>query len=156
MSEELEKSIQKKIMKWLEKFGCTVVKYPAGRFGRTGVSDLIACVRGRYFAIEVKRPGNEPTPIQANFLEKVRVSGGLAMFATSVEDVKGYLRGLGYPWNDAELKELGLPTIKDPGHWSKHDQTGDRWPGPILEGPKKTQSTLGCDNSTNSIISGAL
>lgn len=37
--------------------------------------------------IEVKRPGQRPTPEQAAFLDLVRKSGGLAIVATSVEDV---------------------------------------------------------------------
>ena len=40
-----------------------------------------------FVAIEVKRPGMKPTPQQAAFLELVRQAGGLAIVATSVEDV---------------------------------------------------------------------
>lgn len=41
----------------------------------------------RFLAIEVKRPGGEPTAQQATFLACVREAGGLAFVATSVEDV---------------------------------------------------------------------
>jgi hypothetical protein len=54
-----------------------------------GISDIIGCLpkSGRLFAIEVKRPGKAPTPAQQNFLNKVSASGGLAMWATSLEEV---------------------------------------------------------------------
>jgi hypothetical protein len=39
-------------------------------------------------AIEVKRPGESPTPAQRRFLEAVMRAGGVAFVATSVEDVR--------------------------------------------------------------------
>ena len=44
-----------------------------------GVSDIIGQLRdGRFFAIEVKRPGEKPTPEQSEFLSLVNDAGGIA------------------------------------------------------------------------------
>jgi Holliday junction resolvase len=52
----------------------------------SGLADLIGCWHGRFFAIEVKRPGEEPTPLQAQALREVRRSGGLAVWCDQFED----------------------------------------------------------------------
>ncbi len=44
-----------------------------------GVSDIIGQLRdGRFFAMEVKRPGEKPTPEQAEFLALVADAGGVS------------------------------------------------------------------------------
>lgn len=58
-----------------------------------GVSDILGMWRGRLLAIEVKRPCNKDRPPeQIDFIEKVKALGGIAGFATSIEDVKQILR----------------------------------------------------------------
>lgn len=71
------------------------------RFGIKGGADIIGFrrehvnpgwipreYRARFLAIEVKRRGVEPTPAQRSFLDLVRTAGGLAIVATSVDDVR--------------------------------------------------------------------
>lgn len=48
---------------------------------------------GRYFALEVKRPGQYATDAQIAFLDAVRVSGGVAATVWSFRDVKSVLFG---------------------------------------------------------------
>ena len=44
-----------------------------------GVADIIGMLRnGRFFAIDAKRPGEKPTPEQAEFLALVSDAGGIA------------------------------------------------------------------------------
>jgi len=43
---------------------------------------------GRYFALEVKQPGEKPTPEQSGFIQTIRAAGGIA--------------GVVYGWQDAE------------------------------------------------------
>lgn len=58
----------------------------------TGSSDLIGWTEdGKFLAIEVKRPGKNPTPEQANFLDAVLKAGGVAGVARSPEDVREIL-----------------------------------------------------------------
>ncbi len=49
-----------------------------------GSSDLIGWTScGLFLAVEVKRPGQKPTPEQANFAAQVNKAGGIAIVATS-------------------------------------------------------------------------
>lgn len=64
----------------------------AHRMGPPGSSDIIGILPGgRFLAIEVKRPGHEPTEIQKEFMDKINALGGLAFVATSIDDVKNGL-----------------------------------------------------------------
>jgi hypothetical protein len=56
--------------------------YTAG-FGKSGVSDIVGCYRGKFFVIEVKRPSKEPTPIQYRRMAEVEAAGGKAFWGTS-------------------------------------------------------------------------
>lgn len=57
--------------------------------------DCLACYKGRYIAIETKRPGKpQPTARQRITLTKVHVAGGIAIVATCVEDVSKVLEKL--------------------------------------------------------------
>ena len=71
------------IKKHLEKIGAWHFSpYMAG-MGKTGVPDIICCYRTVFIAIEVKRPGKKPTPIQERRMEEVRKAGGIAIWGTA-------------------------------------------------------------------------
>jgi hypothetical protein len=57
-------------------------------YGRSGVPDRVGCHRGadgigRFFSIEVKREGKEPTALQRRRLKEVSEAGGLAFWGTA-------------------------------------------------------------------------
>jgi hypothetical protein len=53
-----------------------------------GYADLHGMlVNGRYFALEVKRPGEKETPEQSAFLNSVRSAGGIAAVVRGFKDV---------------------------------------------------------------------
>lgn len=58
--------------------------------GGPGGSDLIACVGGRFVALEVKAPGASTKParaaLQAQFRALVRANGGFATVVRSVDE----------------------------------------------------------------------
>lgn len=70
--------------------------YMAG-FGKSGVSDIIACVPriitpdmvghrlGLFSSVEVKREGKEPTPIQWRRMSEVEAAGGKAFWGTAAK-----------------------------------------------------------------------
>jgi hypothetical protein len=80
-----------------------ILTYCRGRQGRwtkvhggdpyqeSGISDILGCYRGRFVAIEVKRPGGKVSPLQQRFLEDVEKAGGYAIVAESVGDVRELL-----------------------------------------------------------------
>jgi len=56
-----------------------------------GVLELVEGGMGRHFTIELKQPGNEPTPKQAARLRKYADRGSLAGWATTMEEVDAIL-----------------------------------------------------------------
>lgn len=103
MRKLLEKDIQKQILEylalrrivaWRQNSGAMKGKSATGKawyvkfHTAPGCSDVLGVLPGgRFFAIEVKRPGNVATPNQESFIEKIRQAGGLAFVAYSVDDV---------------------------------------------------------------------
>ena len=56
--------------------------------GEKGISDIVGCSpRGRFVAIEVKKPGGRPSPDQLDFIARIKASGGIAFIAYSFDEV---------------------------------------------------------------------
>lgn len=96
----LESAIQKAILDYLRfrghlgvRFNNIPVTTPEGRkipVRQPGVSDILGCQKGtgRFFALEVKRPGKEPSLAQSGFLSSVIAAGGIGAVVVSVEEVQ--------------------------------------------------------------------
>lgn len=66
-----------------------------GQSFAAGTSDILGCLpNGKFLAIEVKRPGGKVTAGQANFIDRIRSCGGVAIIATSVDEVRAALEGV--------------------------------------------------------------
>jgi hypothetical protein len=52
-----------------------------------GISDILGIWKGRFLAIEIKRPGGQLTVEQQRFLDRVKIEGGVSFVARSVDDV---------------------------------------------------------------------
>ena len=50
--------------------------------------EMVGRTLAQFTGIEVKRPGQRPTPEQAHFLEFVQDAGGLALVARSPDDIR--------------------------------------------------------------------
>lgn len=57
------------------------------RYGLKGSSDILACIKGRFVAIEVKVGRDRLRPEQKAFAEIVARNGGVVILASSLEDV---------------------------------------------------------------------
>jgi len=91
-----EISIVKSILKYLNSQpDCKAIKTHGGIYG-AGQADITGCYKGRRIEIEVKRPGYEPTRLQAAILEQWRAAGALCGCAHSLDEAKEILKG----WND--------------------------------------------------------
>lgn len=55
--------------------------------GLKGKSDILGIYKGKFLAIEVKRPSGRLSLDQELFLEEVKKHGGIAIIARSVEDL---------------------------------------------------------------------
>ena len=88
-----EQDIQTSIMNYISSIGGLPLKFNnIGIYAKAGVSDIIACIKGRFVAIEVKRPGKKPTQLQVNFIKAVNTVGGLGFWADSLDEVKDKLK----------------------------------------------------------------
>ncbi|GHU80067.1 hypothetical protein AGMMS49992_32730 [Clostridia bacterium] len=65
-----------------------------GLHGTAGIPDIIACVRGRFVAFEVKTPSNDLTDLQRMTIRKINEAGGIAVKVTSVEEVKRIIKNI--------------------------------------------------------------
>ena len=92
-----ETILMRKIMVALSEAGHFVMRTNAGSFfdsqgnrvtiGFPGLSDLAGCTSGgRFFAIEVKLPGEKPRRNQQDFLDAMRSKGAIAGCAHSIEE----------------------------------------------------------------------
>lgn len=87
----LEKTIQKAVQKYLDSQG--VFWYHPSSMHAKGTPDLLACYKGRFVGIELKRPKNsEPTKLQIKKMAKIEESGGVCAVCRSVDEVKEFLK----------------------------------------------------------------
>ena len=76
-----EKKVKDKVVSVL-KAESVYYFFPATHgFGRSGVPDIIACVNGRFLAVECKAGKNKPTLLQVREIERIRGAGGVAIVA---------------------------------------------------------------------------
>ena len=84
-----ESDIQTKILRWAEKLPeVWIVKYPGVSYGRKGVPDLLLSVKGKFLAIEVKKPGGKPTQMQLMEQAKIRMTGSRSEIVESFVEAK--------------------------------------------------------------------
>ena len=94
-----ESDIQSKVIKFIEAQGGYVVKIVSA--SKAGKADLIVCHRGLFIAIEMKKPGEDPEPLQIYNKKKVRKAGGVSIIARSVDDVRECLAELALKHEDS-------------------------------------------------------
>ena len=83
-----EQQVQKKIINYLESLGAWTCKTITTN--KRGTPDVLACLDGRFIAIEVKAPGKMSTvsELQQFQLDKIAATGGIAIAADNLEKVK--------------------------------------------------------------------
>ena len=60
-------------------------------YQENGIPDLLCCINGLFFGIEVKDPGGKPSAIQLLQGTRIKKAGGHFLIAKSLQDVKDYL-----------------------------------------------------------------
>jgi Holliday junction resolvase len=81
MAQTPEKRVKTKVESVLKSEGAYYFFPATHGYGRSGVPDIIACVNGRFLAIECKAGGNKPTALQVREIENIRSAGGVAVVA---------------------------------------------------------------------------
>ena len=83
--------------------------FPAtGGYGRSGVPDIICCVKGRFVAIECKAGDNKPTELQLRELHKIHKSNGITFVIneSSVPMIEKLMEVAGN-WSEQHDSNLG-------------------------------------------------
>lgn len=83
---QTESTIQGSIKRTLEIYGWFVSKLI--QTSTNGIPDLMALKNGKTVFIEVKRPGNKPTPLQQFRHEQLRKKGFDVIVATKISDIQ--------------------------------------------------------------------
>lgn len=90
--EPYEKDIQHEILVYLKSNG--IFHYKAIMSSRMGIPDIIACVNGKFVALEVKRSAKATVhPMQYVIGEEIKKAGGAAHIVWSVEQVQEIIEG---------------------------------------------------------------
>ena len=89
-----ESEIQKKIVKYLEKEGCYVVKVISAT--KAGIPDILGCYDGHFFGIEVKTPSTSDncSQLQEYNLDRIIECGGSSLVAWEVSQVEDFIDSL--------------------------------------------------------------
>lgn len=74
-----EGKVKKQVRAILDYFGAYYFFPATGGYGRSGVPDIVGCLNGRFFGIEIKAGKNAPTALQERELATIRAKGGLAV-----------------------------------------------------------------------------
>lgn len=57
-----------------------------------GLPDILGCWEGQFYAIELKREGYEPTPLQEHVLKKINLAGGTVQWFDNYESFKTWFQ----------------------------------------------------------------
>jgi hypothetical protein len=79
MASTPEKKVKDKVKKFLDSIGAYHFSPMTGGFGRSGVPDIIVCLKSRFIAIECKANGGKTTMLQEKNIDAIRLNKGIAM-----------------------------------------------------------------------------
>lgn len=77
------------------KVGGLWIKTHGTQYAQQGVPDLLGCVEGVFFGLEVKVPGKEKelTALQEETILEINKEGGFATMVTSIEEALEFVKG---------------------------------------------------------------
>jgi hypothetical protein len=78
----------------LRAYGALAYGQLGGAYSGRGLSDLIACYRGRFLALEIKSARGRVRPEQQTYLENVQRAGGIAAIIRTPEEVADLLMSI--------------------------------------------------------------
>lgn len=103
-----EKNFENKIKKYLKDNGAWLLKYWAGAtYTKSGIPDILACVNGKFVAIEVKAPNGKPSELQLYNLREIEKAGGLAflLYPKQWDDFKKFMDSVFCGYWDTDSKD---------------------------------------------------
>lgn len=80
-----EKKVENDIKKYLDHIGAYHVKIHGSAFMPAGTPDILACVKGVFVGIEVKKPkGGRVSDLQKLKIKQIEQAGGIGIVANDV------------------------------------------------------------------------
>jgi Holliday junction resolvase len=79
MSSTPERKVKAQVVKLLTAQGVYYFYPVMGGYGRSGIPDVVCCVKGRFLAIECKAGANKPTALQEREIALIKAAGGQAI-----------------------------------------------------------------------------
>jgi len=74
-----ESKVKVAVVKLLHKYDAYYFFPATHGYGRSGVPDIVCCIKGNFVAIECKAGANKPTTLQEREINKIRTAMGYAM-----------------------------------------------------------------------------
>lgn len=74
-----EALVKRKVHAALKAAGAYATNYIGGNYANNGTPDILACLSGRFIAIEAKAGKGRPTQLQLRALRQIDAAGGLAL-----------------------------------------------------------------------------
>ena len=71
-----EKNFENKIKAYLKSICAYFIKTHGDRFSKVGTPDIIACIKGKFVAIEVKAENGKPSELQRYHIQQINNAGG--------------------------------------------------------------------------------
>lgn len=88
-----EKMIQREILKYLATVEeCWVIKVVISN--ERGCPDVLACIQGKFLALEIKDETGQPTAIQCAQHRRIEKAGGKVYIVRSVKEVQHIVKGM--------------------------------------------------------------
>lgn len=91
MAKGPESQFQDKVIKYLKSLDkCWYVKIWGGGFMKSGIPDIIGCIKGRFFALELKAPNGVASELQRRNIRIINKCGGLGyiLYPKDFDDFK--------------------------------------------------------------------
>lgn len=79
MASTPEAKVKLAVVKLLKQYGVYFFFPATHGYGRSGVPDIICCIKGKFLAIECKAGKGEPTELQKREMNQIQTAGGMAM-----------------------------------------------------------------------------
>ena len=79
MASTPEAKVKLAVAKLLKQYGVYFFFPATHGYGRSGVPDIVCCIKGKFLAIECKAGKGEPTALQQREMMQIHQAGGMAM-----------------------------------------------------------------------------
>jgi Holliday junction resolvase len=95
MAKTPERKVKDRVVVQLKELGAYYFYPVTSGFGASGVPDIIACYKGKFFAFECKANGNKPTALQQLNIDRINGAGGTALVINedNMDKIKSILDG---------------------------------------------------------------